>query len=327
MPRSERNDLESPRYRGSAPALAEQEASDSEDPQTGQNNERLVADESVPLDAVSTNNDAPCNEVAPSGKQSTNGEVVRCSDHETGVDLAFASSQQLEAGSCLSDDPVTRCTDAPMFDLPDALMSFLGTYLACTEQQRLVLALWIIHTHCLAASDFSPSLDVRSFQKQSGKSLCLQLLSLLCHKPALTTGFSTAVITDRLHGHHLTVLLDDREATLGSLNRSKNPALRAVLAGGFQQGIGYSDQSRERRIYSPKAFAGRSKLPEALADRSIPIDLKPKKPGDSVSRFRRSQVQVMAASLLEWLQQLAPWAIEHLQDAPVVRMSELIGSK
>ena len=57
--------------------------------------------------AVFTNNDAPCNGVAPSGKQSTNGEMVRCSDHETGVDLAFASSQQLAAGSCLSDDPVT----------------------------------------------------------------------------------------------------------------------------------------------------------------------------------------------------------------------------
>ena len=60
------------------------------------------------------NNHAACNGVAPSGKEPPNGEIVRCSDHETGVDLAFASSQQLEAGSCSSDDPVTRCTDEPI---------------------------------------------------------------------------------------------------------------------------------------------------------------------------------------------------------------------
>src|SRR2546423_1633606 len=85
------------------------------------------------------NNDALCNGVAPARK----------------------------ADGCSSDVPVTRCTDAQMsgFDLPDALMNFLGDYLVCTEQQRLVLALWIIHTHCLAASDFSPYLDIRSSQK------------------------------------------------------------------------------------------------------------------------------------------------------------------
>src|SRR5437764_10423384 len=91
--------------------------------------------------AVFTNNDAPCNGVAPSGKQSTNGEIVRCSDHETGVDLAFASSQQLEAGSCSSDDPVTRCTDDPIVETESQLeqiMDFLQRYLVCTDSQRLV---------------------------------------------------------------------------------------------------------------------------------------------------------------------------------------------
>src|SRR5438270_10438458 len=118
MPRSERNDLESPRYRGSAPALAEQEAPDSE-AQTDPSAERLVADQSAAPCAVSTNNDAPCNGVAPPRK----------------------------ADGCSSDAPVTRCPDAPIMNTENQLeqiVDFLQRYLVCSDHQRLVLALWII---------------------------------------------------------------------------------------------------------------------------------------------------------------------------------------
>src|SRR5947207_8183795 len=70
------------------------------------------------------------------------------------------------------------------------IMDFLGKFLVCTDEQRLVLALWIMHSYCYAATEHSPYLDIRSTQKQSGKSLCLKLLSLLCRESALTSGFT-----------------------------------------------------------------------------------------------------------------------------------------
>ena len=60
-----------------------------------------------------------------------------------------------------------RCTDNPIINAENQLeqiMDFLQRYLVCSDSQRLVLALWIMHTHCLSASDVSPYLDIRSAQ-------------------------------------------------------------------------------------------------------------------------------------------------------------------
>jgi hypothetical protein len=157
------------------------------------------------------------------------------------------------------------------------ISEFIGRYLQCSDHQRTVLALWVIHTYCLPAAQVTPYLAIRSAEKQSGKSLCLRLLSLLCDHPALTASFTANTLTRRIDGPISTVLLDECQATLGTRNRSKSPALRAVLASGFECGPGYTDATHERNIFAPKAFAGMGQLPEALADRSISIILRPLK--------------------------------------------------
>src|SRR5205823_6214006 len=53
-------------------------------------------------------------------------------------------------------------------------------YLDCSSEQLDLLALWTMHTHIIPAAPFSPALNICSRQKHSGKTLCLQLLSLLC---------------------------------------------------------------------------------------------------------------------------------------------------
>src|SRR5215469_15932522 len=154
------------------------------------------------------------------------------------------------------------------------IIQFLGRYLHCSEHQRTVLALWIFHTHCFPAARVTPYLHIRSQQQQSGKTLCLQLLSLLCERPALTTGFTASTLTHRTDTVTVpTFLLDECQATIGSQARSKNPALRAILIDGFQRGFGYTARTHDRNIFSPKAFAGIGLLPEPLAQRSIPLIL------------------------------------------------------
>src|SRR5215471_7362902 len=75
-------------------------------------------------------------------------------------------------------------------DLLNQVTQFIGCYLQCSEHQRTVLALWVLHTHSTTAAQVTPYLAIQSAQKQSGKTLCLQLLSLLCADPALTAGFT-----------------------------------------------------------------------------------------------------------------------------------------
>src|SRR5215510_12236749 len=157
----------------------------------------------------------------------------------------------------------------------DDVLKFLARYLHCSDHQRNLLALWVLHSHCFSALDVTPYLSIYSDKIQSGKTRCLQLLSLLCPNPALTASFATNNLSSRIHysQQRPTFLLDQCHATLGSRRRPKNPVLRAILASGFQRGLGHTDRKCERVLFSPKAFAGIGPLPEDLAERSIPIHL------------------------------------------------------
>jgi Protein of unknown function (DUF3631) len=151
----------------------------------------------------------------------------------------------------------------------DDICAFLARYLQCSQNQRTVLALWILHTWCFAAARSTPYLAIQSSRKLSGKTLCLRLL------------------VKRIHSNPSqlpTFLLDESPATLGSRGRSRNPKLRAILVSGFQPGIGYSDRSVECTIFSPKAFASTGPLPEPLADCSIPIVLQQARVAQSETR-------------------------------------------
>src|SRR5205809_1395908 len=68
----------------------------------------------------------------------------------------------------------------------DDVIAFLARYLYCTEHQRTLIALWVLHAHCFSAAEVTPYLSIQSALEQSGKTLSLQLLSLLCPNPALT---------------------------------------------------------------------------------------------------------------------------------------------
>jgi hypothetical protein len=194
--------------------------------------------------------------------------------------------------------------------LLDQISAFLARYLQCSEQQRIVLALWVLHTHCFSSARATPYLAIQSSRKLSGKTLCLRLLSLLCSNSALTSGYTAAALVNRIHsqaGNPPTFLLDESPATLGSRRRPKSPKLHAILSSGFQLGIGYTDRASERIIFSPKAFAITGKLPESLSDRSIPIvlhPLRPKDQGSEVERFdllrAQQEIAPIVAAIQKW---------------------------
>ena len=162
------------------------------------------------------------------------------------------------------------------------ITQFLARFLQCSEHQRTILALWVLHTYCYYTAEVTPYLSIQSTDKQSGKTLCLQLLSLLCENPALTSGFTVHKLTARMSLRPVSaILLDECQAIVGTRSRPKTPVLRGLLASGFHRGLGYTGPFEEDDIFCPKAFAGRGPLPEELADRSIPIILQPLQPHTS----------------------------------------------
>src|SRR5947209_7468738 len=95
---------------------------------------------------------------------------------------------------------------APTPDMLDRLEQFFRHYLHCTPDQRIVLQLWALHTHCFAAAGATPYLFIHSPEKQSGKTLCLQLLNLLCAGPWLAAAVTPAILAAKTTAERPTVL-------------------------------------------------------------------------------------------------------------------------
>src|SRR5215467_6537105 len=84
------------------------------------------------------------------------------------------------------DDPENTPEHVPLDGdlLLQQVNEFLARYLVCSEHQRNLMALWVLHTHCYYVAHVTPYLAIQSTRKQSGKSLCLHLLKMLSARPA-----------------------------------------------------------------------------------------------------------------------------------------------
>jgi hypothetical protein len=167
-------------------------------------------------------------------------------------------------------------TKPPESDVLSQLTAFLGRYLQCSEHQRVVLALWLLHTYTFSAAHVTPFLSIQSSYKQSGKTFCLQLLGLLSHNPLYTSALTASALA-RVKPKPSAVFLDECQATFGTRSKAKALALRALLAGSFHRDpLGADAITLPSALpFCPKAFAGVGQLPQELADRSISIILEP----------------------------------------------------
>jgi Protein of unknown function (DUF3631) len=196
--------------------------------------------------------------------------------------------------------------------------------------QARVLALWVVHTHVIAAADATPYLAITSAEERSGKTRLLELLELLVARPWFTGRSTAAVLPRKIDADSPTLLLDESDAAFSG-DKEYAEALRGVLNFGHRRGgkstvcvgqgadIGFRDFS----AFCPKAIAGISKLPDTVADRAIPIRLERRAPGERVDRFRCREVEPQAQQLRYRLGALAEVAVELLAEARPVLLDQL----
>src|SRR5436309_11567677 len=120
--------------------------------------------------------------------------------------------------------------------LINQVANFYQQYLDCSPEQLDLLALWTMHTHVIPAAPFSPALNICSRQKHSGKTLCLQLLGLLCDHGWMHTAAAPSLLlhqlTDGYEPFVGTLLLDDcdrSEEHTSELQSRENLVCRLLL--------------------------------------------------------------------------------------------------
>src|SRR5947209_8760516 len=197
-------------------------------------------------------------------------------------------------------------------DMLSQLSQFFTRYLSCSEDQLTVLVLWTLHTHCFAAAQTTPYLNISSTEWQSGKTVCLRLLSLVCADPWLATGINSTVLVRRLAAGRPTLLLDERETIFSPAAYGK---LRGLLINGAHRGGTFSvapgsKPVQDLDVFCPKAFAGNAPLPAALSQFCIPIVLLRNENYGYFNKLRLSQAKETAQPLVQFLQD---WAAEHLE--------------
>lgn len=196
------------------------------------------------------------------------------------------------------------------------VIAFVRRYVVLTEDQATAVALWIVHTHAAEALGITPYLAITSAEKQSAKTLLLEVLELLTRKPWLTGSVTAATLARKIDEQCPTLLLDESDAAFKG-DKEYAETLRGVLNTGYKSSGTYSRCAGtsgtnlkvvDFRTFCPKAIAGIGKLPDTVADRSIPIRLKRKAPHEKVERKRERKITAEAAPLRD---QIAEWAGEH----------------
>ena len=243
--------------------------------------------------------------------------------------------------------------------LLDEIASFLRRYLVCDEHQITVLALWVVHTWCFRVFHTIPYLEIRSSEPESGKTLCLKLLHMLCAEPVFAHGADPKTLIARLitgrtfpeltkdgmilQTKPFTIFLDDCHHTFGSSERQQ---LVALLTSGTAATSCFAYGDADYYTFSPKAFAGNSPLPRSLAARCIPILLRRRMPSEKADRFnpftRHDSMSHLTESISRWANANlrgmknvrenspvdAPVSLTpHQQDcaAPLIHIADLIG--
>jgi hypothetical protein len=202
-------------------------------------------------------------------------------------------------------------------EILDWIVGFLRRFVSLSAEQACVVALWVVHTYAMAAADCTPYLAVNSAEKQSGKTRLLEILRLLVLGAWFTARTTAAVLARKIDAVCPTLLLDESDAAFSG-DETYTEVLRGVLNSGYRRGgcvsvcvgkgaeISYNDFS----TFCAKAIAGIGKLPDTVADRSIPIRLMRASRG-TVERFRERDAE---RETQVWKEQMAAWCEAHIED-------------
>jgi hypothetical protein len=204
-------------------------------------------------------------------------------------------------------------------ELLDDISKFLKRFVVLTDEKADAGALWVVHTHTFEIAEATPYLSITSPEKRSGKTRLLEAFDLLVRRSWFTGRVTAAVLARKVDAECPTLLLDESDAAFKG-DKEYSETLRALLNTGYRKGgkssicvgQGASITYKDLSTFCPKAIAGIGKLPDTVADRSIPIVLKRRAPGEHVDRFRRRSVDKEAEPIR---QRIMAWAADcHLPE-------------
>ena len=172
-------------------------------------------------------------------------------------------------------------------DLLDALSAAVRGHVVMADHAADTAALWAVHTYLLDRIGISPRLAITSPAPGCGKTTALDVLARLVWRPLPTANTTASAVFRVVEMQRPTLLIDEADTFL-----RENEELRGILNSGHRQGgsvirtVGEDFEPRTFSTFSACAIALIGKLPTTLADRSVPIELRRRRPDEPVEPFR-----------------------------------------
>lgn len=195
----------------------------------------------------------------------------------------------------------------------DELAKTVARYVVVADGALEAIVLWIATSHIFDAFEVSPRLAITSPEKRCGKSTCLDVIGAFANRPLQLENISPAALFRTIEVAKPTLLVDEADTFLTAQKRQgsdTNHELRGVLNSGHRSGgtvvrcVGEDSEPRQFATFAPVAIAMIGDLPDTLADRSIPIDMRRRKPGETIERMRPSRIRHECTQVRR---QLARW--------------------
>jgi hypothetical protein len=219
--------------------------------------------------------------------------------------------------------------------------------------EPVVLALYVLHTWALAAARATPYLLIVSPEKQSGKTLLLEVAEPMVCGAVRATNITAAGVFQTIEAWTPTLLVDEFDSIFRTRLRSEqSEALRAVLNSGNRRGAYVVRGSQDGTplkfaTFCPKMMAGinTSRVPDTIRDRSIVLAIERKRADEQVEDYfptdREEEFETLRSRLSGWaeenVEELTRWRREdrirelsdRLQEAwdPLLGIAALAGGR
>lgn len=179
-------------------------------------------------------------------------------------------------------------------DLLNRIQTLFADHIVFKDERiPVLLGVWILGTYLFKAFRFYGYVWVTSPVKRCGKSLLLDILSLLCfNSTSRLVDPSPSFLFREVDSNDGTLILDEIES-LGGADKDQKGELIALLNAGFQRGSQAPRMESKNRefvvtyfnAYSPKVLAGIKNIVDTIEDRTFKISMARKKKSESVKRF------------------------------------------
>ncbi len=194
-------------------------------------------------------------------------------------------------------------------ELLNAIRNAIRRHLALPKGAGEAMALWVLVAHTHDTHRTSPRLAFISPVPECGKTTALSILENLVPRPLPTSNITPAVIFRVIEAHRPTLLIDEADTFLHG-----NDGMKGILNSGHTHATATVwrcsvDDYEPRRFstWAPIAIAKIGKLSDTLESRSVVIQMRRRRPEESVAplRLEDSEAQKLLA------RKAARWGMDH----------------